>query len=61
MLMVCFHIILQLYFSSAGGEVSCVDFFFFPHAKAQYNEQLFNIIETIFKCDFSIIKKKVYC
>lgn len=59
MLMVCFHIILQLYFASAGGEVSSVDFFVFPPAKAQYKGQLLNIIEIIFKCDFSIIKKNL--
>lgn len=54
MLIVYFHIILQLYF---GGEVSSGDF---PPApdKAQYKGQLFNIIEIIFKCDFSIIKQK---
>lgn len=55
--MVCFHIILQLYFASSGGEVSSVDFLF-PPAKAWYKGQLFNIIEIIFKCDFSIIKQK---
>lgn len=59
MLIVCFHIILQSYFASSGGEVS----FFFPPDKAQYKGQLFNIIEIIFKCDFSIIKQKnlLYC
>lgn len=55
MLIVCFHIILQSYFASSGGEVSS---FFFPPDKAQYKGQLFNIIEIIFKCDFSIIKQK---
>lgn len=54
MLIVCFHIILQLYF---GGEVSSGDFPPTPD-KAQYKGQLSNITEFIFKCDFSIIKQK---
>lgn len=63
MLVVCFHVVLQLYFASALGEVSSVDVvfgFFYPFfsAKAKYNGQLFNIKEIIFQCDFSIIKQK---
>lgn len=58
-LTVCFHVVLRLYFASAVGKVSSVDFFpFFFSAKAQYKGQLFNIKEIIFKCDFSITKQK---
>lgn len=45
MLMVCFHVVVQLCFTSAVGEVSS-DYFIFP-AKAQYKGQLL-ILKKLF-------------